>query len=64
MDSTLITGKTSTAKPGLVVPTDHGHCVLLYPERPGHPEGNWVGVFADGYTEVLTQDEIAGKGQG
>jgi hypothetical protein len=52
--------ETVEPKPGLVVPTDAGNCVLLYPERAGHPEGNWVGVLKDGKLRTLTQEEIKG----
>lgn len=50
---------TVDPKPGLEVPTPDGVCTLLYPERAGHPEGNWIGVLLDGRALILTQEEVS-----
>ena len=48
-------------RPGMIISTPSGLCALLYPERAGHPEGNWIGVLLSGYAVTVTQEEISGQ---
>ena len=44
--------------PGLPINTEKGICKLLYPERPGKKDENWVCLYDDGSSIIVTQEYI------